>query len=47
MKIDNLKDNWNLKITDNKFNTKSLSEETILETLNEMNQVMILTVLSN
>jgi hypothetical protein len=43
----NLKDNWHLNITDDNFNIKSLSEETIRETLNEMNQVMILTVLSN
>jgi hypothetical protein len=42
-----LKKNWFLGITDHQFNTKTLSEEAILETLNEMNQVLLLTVLSN
>jgi len=42
-----LKKNWYLGITDHHFNIKLLSEETILETLNEMNQVMLVTVLSN
>jgi hypothetical protein len=42
-----LKNNWDLKITDHNFNIKLLTEETILETLKEMNQVLLVTVLSN
>lgn len=44
---DKLKENWYLRITDHDFNIKSLSEETVLETLNEMNEVLLVTVLSN
>jgi len=44
---DDLKNNWYLRITDHNFNIKLLSEETILETLKEMNQVLLVTVLSN
>jgi hypothetical protein len=42
-----LKKNWYLGITDHHFNIKLLSEETILETLKEMNQVMLVNILSN
>jgi hypothetical protein len=45
---DDLKKNWFCGVTDQFFfNTKTLSEEEILEFIEEMNQVLMLTILSN
>lgn len=42
-----LKKNWYCGVTDIFFNTKSISNEEILETIEEMNQVLMLAILSN
>lgn len=42
-----LKNDWHLGMTDIQFNIKSLSEKTVLETLKEMNEVILITLLSN
>jgi hypothetical protein len=47
LKEDDLKKDWFLGITDFEFNAKTLSEEVVIEALNEMNEVMLLTILSS
>ena len=42
-----LKKNWYCDVTDVFFSTKTVSEEEIIGTLEEMNQVLMLTILSN
>ena len=44
---DDLKKNWYCGITDVFFNLKSMTDEELLETLNEMNKVLLLKILSN
>jgi hypothetical protein len=45
---DDLKKNWFCGVTDQFFfNTKTVSEQEILESIEEMNQVLMLTILSN
>jgi hypothetical protein len=47
LKEDDLKKDWFLGITDFQFNANTLSEEVVIEALNEMNEVMLLTILSS
>jgi hypothetical protein len=44
---DDLQTPWNLSITDAQFNIKSVPEDVMLETLKEMDRIMLMTLLSN